>query len=114
MCRSNIMGSELTPSVTDASFYKDVLESDVPVVVDFWATWCGPCRAIAPMLQDAAKEYGGQIKILKMDVDKNPQTCSQFAIRNIPTLILFRDGQKQKQHTGALGRAKFDEFVKTA
>ena len=107
------MANTFTPDVTDANFEQVVLQSEVPVVVDFWATWCGPCKAIAPMLVQAAKDYGDNLKIVKLNVDQNPKVCSDFGIRNIPTLILFSGGEKSKQYVGALGRSKFDEFVKS-
>lgn len=81
------------PSVSDDSFQKEVLESEVPVLVDFWATWCAPCRALAPKVEELHQEYQGKVKVVKMDVDSNESTPSQFGIRGIPTLILFRNGE---------------------
>lgn len=90
---------------TDASFAKDVLESDVPVLVDFWAEWCGPCRAIAPHLESLAPRYEGRARIVKMDIDSNPQTPASFGIRSIPTLLVFKGGKVVDQIVGNPGSA---------
>ena len=89
-------------AVTDASFEQDVLKSDVPVLVDFWAPWCGPCRMVAPIVDEIAKEFEGQIKVFKLNTDENPNVASQFGIRSIPTLMLFKDGQKVETVVGAV------------
>jgi thioredoxin 1 len=89
-------------AVTDASFDQDVLKSDVPVLVDFWAPWCGPCRMVAPIVDEIAKEFAGQIKVFKLNTDENPNVASQFGIRSIPTLMLFKDGQKVETVVGAV------------
>ena len=86
--------------VTDADFREKVLESDLPVIVDFWAVWCAPCRLIAPILEDIASEYDGQVKVAKLDVDHNPQTPSQYGIMGIPTLIIFKDGAAVERIVG--------------
>ena len=97
--------------VTDASFEQDVLRADKPVLVDFWATWCGPCKMIAPVLEDIAAEYGDKLKIAKVDVDSNQATPAQFAVRGIPTLILFRNGQVVAQKVGALAKSQLVAFI---
>lgn len=81
-------------NATDATFEQEVLNADLPVLVDFWATWCGPCQAIAPTLEALADEYQGEVKIVKVDVDANPQSASQYGIRSIPTLFVFKGGEK--------------------
>jgi thioredoxin 1 len=88
--------------VTDANFQQEVLKSDKPVLVDFWAVWCGPCRLIAPVVEEIATEYSGQLKVGKMDVDNNPETAMQFGIRNIPTLLVFKNGKVVDHIVGAL------------
>ena len=91
--------------VTDATFEQQVLKAEGPVLVDFWATWCGPCRAVAPVLEDIAGEQEGKLTILKLDVDQNQQTAGQFGVMSIPTMILFRNGQPIKQIVGAKPKA---------
>ena len=100
--------------VTDASFDEDVLNSDLPVLVDFWAEWCGPCKMIAPILSEIADEYAGKLKVCKVDVDANAEIPPKFGIRGIPTLILFKDGNAEATKVGALSKSQLMEFVKEA
>lgn len=90
---------------TDANFKKEVLDSGLPVLVDFWATWCGPCKLISPIVEELAKEYAGRIKIGKLNVDENPKTTSVYGIMSIPTLIFIKGGKVMGQASGALGKA---------
>jgi thioredoxin 1 len=98
--------------VTDSNFQGEVLDSNKPVLVDFWATWCGPCRAIAPVVEELASEYAGKIKFGKCNVDANPVTPGRYSIRAIPTLILFKGGQVFEQITGAVSKSVLEEAVK--
>lgn len=91
--------------VSDSSFDGDVLKADVPVLIDFWAPWCGPCRAIAPIVEELASEYDGRLKIAKMNVDDNPQTPAKYGVRGIPNLILFKGGEVKQQIVGAVPKA---------
>tara|TARA_S200000501_G_scaffold148529_1_gene140068 strand:- start:223 stop:549 length:327 start_codon:yes stop_codon:yes gene_type:complete len=97
--------------VTDASFENDVLQSEVPALVDFWAAWCGPCKMIAPLIDEISEEYAGKIKVCKMDVDSNPETSVKFNVRGIPTLLIFKNGNIEATKVGALSKAQLVEFV---
>jgi thioredoxin 1 len=96
---------------SDASFEADVLQADVPVLVDFWAEWCGPCKMIAPVLDAISEEYAGKLKVVKVDVDANPDSPAKFGVRGIPTLILFKNGSAEATKVGALSRAQLVEFI---
>ena len=99
---------------TDSTFDKDVLQSDVPVIVDFWAVWCGPCRAIAPHLEAMANEQNGRLRIVKVDVDSNQGTAMKYGVRSIPTLLLVKGGKVLGQQVGGLSRSALDKFVAPA
>jgi thioredoxin 1 len=106
--------SKDTVTVLDATFKAEVLDSQTPVLVDFWATWCAPCRAIAPALEELATQYKGKVKIAKVDVDENQQIAQQFGIRSIPTLLLFKGGRVVDQLVGAMPKAKLEDSIKKA
>ena len=97
--------------VNDSSFEADVLKSDLPVLIDFWAPWCGPCKQISPVVDELAKEYAGRLKIVKMNVDDNPQTPSKYGVRGIPNLILFKGGQVRDQIVGAVPKAQLVKAI---
>ncbi len=97
--------------VTDASFEEEVLNAEGPVLVDFWAEWCGPCKMIAPVLDELAEDYAGKLKITKVDVDGNKETPAKFNIRGIPTLMIFKGGNAEATKVGALSKAQLVEFI---
>jgi len=98
---------------SDATFSQDVLKSDVPVLLDFWAEWCGPCKMIAPILDEIAGEYQGRVKIAKINIDENPQTPPKYGIRGIPTLILFKNGTVEAQKVGAVSKSQLSAFLES-
>ena len=100
--------------ITDATFEEEVVKSDTPVVVDFWAEWCGPCKMIAPLVEELAGEYEGKVKFTKLDVDSNPQTPMQFGVRGIPTLLIFSDGKPVGQVVGAVPKTMLKQKVDEA
>jgi len=106
------MANDKVIHLTDSDFDAIVFKASVPVLVDFWAAWCGPCRAIAPVIDELASEYDGKAKICKMNVDENPVTPGKFGIRAIPTLIIFKDGKVVEQITGAVGKAAIENVLK--
>lgn len=103
--------SEHITHVSDASFEAEVKKSPLPTLVDFWAEWCGPCKMIAPILDDVAKEYSGRLKIVKVNIDDNPATPGEFGIRGIPTLLLFKGGTVEAQKVGALSKSQLTAFI---
>ena len=105
------MASELIKHTSDASFEADVLQSSTPVLVDYWAEWCGPCKMIAPILDEVAGAYQGKLQVAKMNVDENREVPAKFGIRGIPTLMLFKDGQIAATKVGALSKAQLMAFI---
>lgn len=100
--------------VSDASFDSDVLKADGPVVVDFWAEWCGPCRMIAPALDEIAGTMGDKVKIVKLNVDENPQTAAKYGVMSIPTLMIFKNGEMASRQVGAAPKAKLQQWITAA
>ena len=103
--------SELTKAVTDESFRQDVLEAPGPVLVDFWAEWCGPCKAVAPVLDELAKDYAGKLTVAKVNIDDNPVTPNEYAVRGIPTMLLFRDGKLLDAKVGAMPKSALKDWI---
>lgn len=103
--------SDVIKHISDASFEADVLGADKPVLVDFWAEWCGPCKMIAPVLEEIAKEYAGRIKIAKLNIDENAGAPAKYGVRGIPTLILFKNGAATAQKVGALTKSQLSAFI---
>ncbi|MDE7469391.1 MAG: thioredoxin [Desulfovibrionaceae bacterium] len=97
--------------ITDASFEKEVLQESLPVLVDFWAKWCGPCRALAPTIEELSTQYNGKVKICKLEVDENPEKASEYNIRSIPTLILFKNGEKIEQLVGGASKEAIEKLI---
>ncbi len=105
------MASDAVAAVTDTTFKQEVLDSPIPTLVDFWAAWCAPCRAIAPIVEELAKQYAGKVKVVKLNVDENPQTATQFRIMGIPTLLLFKGGSVVDQVVGLVPRPKLEAVL---
>ncbi len=105
------MSSQHIVHATDASFEADVLQADLPVLVDFWAAWCGPCKMIAPVLDELADEYAGKLKVVKVDVDENRDAPAKYGVRGIPTLLIFKGGQLEATKVGALTKNQLVDFI---
>jgi thioredoxin 1 len=106
------MASPDLMTITDQNFQTEVLGSEMPVLVDFWATWCGPCRSIAPAVEELAKQYAGRIKVGKLDIDAHQDVPQKYSIMSIPTLMIFKGGQLADQVVGNVGKAKLEEMIK--
>ncbi|MEJ2406546.1 MAG: thioredoxin TrxA [Candidatus Thiodiazotropha sp.] len=103
--------SDLIVHITDDSFESDVLQSSLPVLIDYWAEWCGPCKMIAPVLDEIAKEYDGRLKVAKLNIDENPNTPPRYGIRGIPTLMLFKSGEVEATKVGAVSKSQLVAFI---
>jgi thioredoxin 1 len=101
----------MTIEITDANFKSEVTDSEIPVLVDFWAPWCGPCKTVAPVLEELAKEYDGKVKVVKLNVDENQSTASEFGVKSIPTLILFKAGKVLEQTIGVQPKENLKQMV---
>ena len=103
--------SENIINVTDTTFEEEVLNSDIPILLDYWAEWCGPCKMIAPILKDIANEYSGKIKVAKLNIDENPGTPAKFGVRGIPTLMIFKSGSIEATKVGAMSKSQLSAFI---
>lgn len=103
--------SDNITNVTDSTFEQEVLSSDIPVLLDYWAEWCGPCKMIAPILNDIADEYSGKIKVAKLNIDENPGTPAKFGVRGIPTLMIFKSGSIEATKVGAMSKSQLSAFI---
>ena len=108
------MASADVTHVSDASFEQEVLKSSIPVLIDFWAPWCGPCKAIAPIIDEVAKDYAGKLKVVKLNVDDNPETAARYGVRGIPNLLIIKNGQVKDQIVGAVPKGHLVKAVDTA